>query len=79
MIMTNRRDTLSSLTSASDLSRATRNLSDAIVLLEILSVDHIRGSDREQVQKFIDLCDHWHMLARDMLEQRTEAQAPGKA
>jgi hypothetical protein len=74
--MTSRRDTLSSLTSAGDLSGAAINVSAAIDLLENLSLDHIRGSNREQLLKFIDLCHHWHLLVQDVLEHRTDA--PGR-
>jgi hypothetical protein len=48
------------------------NVSAAIDLLENLSLDHIRGSNREQLLKFIDLCQHWHLLAQDVLEHRID-------
>jgi len=74
--MVTKRDRLSSLTSASDLSRAVMNVSDAIALLENLSLDQIRGSNREQLLRFIDLCHHWQMLAQDVLEHHTDT--PGR-
>jgi hypothetical protein len=52
------------------------NVGDAIALLENLSLDQIRGSNREQLLRFIDLCHHWQMLAQDVLEHH--ADTPGQ-
>jgi len=39
-------------------------LSTANALLSALSLDHLRGSDVEQLCKFIELCHHLEMLER---------------
>jgi len=45
-------------------------LTTANALLNALSLDHLRGSDQEQLRKFIELCHHWEMLAKEELERR---------
>ena len=40
------------------------NVSAANALLDSLSLDHLRGSDQEQLSKFLHLCQHWQIFAR---------------
>jgi len=35
-----------------------------------VSLDHLRSSDQEQLRKFIVLCHHWEMLAKEELKRR---------
>jgi hypothetical protein len=34
-------------------------ITTANALLNALSLDHLRGSDVEQLRKFVELCHHW--------------------
>jgi hypothetical protein len=43
-------------------------------LLNVLSRDHPRGSDVEQLRKFIELCHHWGMLAKEELERPKQSK-----
>ena len=39
--------------------KAPMNVSAANASLDSLSLDHLRGSDQEQLSKFLHLCQHW--------------------
>jgi hypothetical protein len=54
---------------------AIMTLTTANALLNTLSLDHLRGSDIEQLRKFIELCHHWEMLAKEELERRKGGKA----
>jgi len=46
------------------------NLDAAVKLLDTISLDHLRGSDRESLLRFMELCRHWQVLARDEVNRR---------
>jgi hypothetical protein len=46
------------------------NLNPGITTLEGLSLGHLRGADLAQLRKFIALCQHWQVLAKDEIDAR---------
>ena len=46
------------------------NLNAAVKLLDTISLDHLRGSDPESLSRFMELCRHWQVLARDEVNRR---------
>jgi hypothetical protein len=54
------------------------NLSAANAVLDSLYLDHLRGSDEEQLSKFLHLCQHWQMFAKEEVARRAAASAFAK-
>ena len=54
------------------------NVSAANALLDSLSLDHLRGSDQEQLSKFLHLCQHWQIFAKEEVDRRAAASAWAK-
>jgi hypothetical protein len=48
------------------------NLNAAVKLLDTISLDHLRGSDRESLLRFMELCRHWQVLVGDEVNRRIE-------
>jgi len=58
--------------------KAPMNVIAANTLLDNLSLDHLRGSDQEQLSKFLHLCQHWQIFAREEVARRAAASAFAK-
>ena len=54
------------------MKRPPMNLDAAVKLLDTISLDHLRGSDRESLLRFMELCRHWQVLAGDEVNRRVE-------
>jgi hypothetical protein len=52
------------------MKRPPVNLNAAVKLLDTISLDHLRGSNRESLLRFMELCRHWQVLARDEVNRR---------
>jgi hypothetical protein len=61
------------------MKRPSVNLNAAIKLLDTISPRHLRGSSRESLSRFMQLCHHWQMLTLDEVNRRVvEARTKNK-
>jgi hypothetical protein len=58
--------------------KAPMNVSAANASLDSLSLDHLRGSDQEQLSKFLHLCQHWQIFAKEEVDRRAAASTWAK-